>query len=221
MGKQIKLIPSIASADQLCLGEEIQRLKNWPYLHIDIEDGNFVPNITFGAKTVRRIAKAAFQELDAHILAKNPEQYLDMLAECGVKKTAVHIEAMMYPLLVLNRIMDLGMVPGLAMNFMTPIECVLPFVDSFNYIIMMTAEPDARDDQFYPRILDKMKRLRAALPEKIEIWADGGINEYNLADVISAGAETMIVGRCVFGGGNPYERLLELSETFGNGLLCG
>ena len=155
MGKQITLIPSIASADQLYIGEQIKSLKTWPWLHIDIEDGNFVPNITFGAKTIKRIAENASQELDAHILANRPEQYLDMLSVCGVKKTAVHIETMMYPMMTLNRIRDLGMIPGLAMNFMTPVECILPFADVFDYVIMMTAEPDGRGDQFYPPILNK------------------------------------------------------------------
>lgn len=199
MEKHVTIIPSIASANQLCIGEEIGRLEKWDRLHIDIEDGNFVPNITFGEKMIRSIAAVCRQELDAHILANHPQYYLGFLQECRVKSVAVHLEALTYPLDILNQIRDKKMHPGLALNFSTPAEDVLPFAEALDYVIVMTAEPDARGQQFHLPILNKIQRLRKLLPSQVSVWADGGIKDANLAQVAAAGADTVIMGRSIFG----------------------
>lgn len=213
MGKHIEIIPSIASADQLSIAEEIRRIGDWKKLHIDIEDGNFVPNITFGEKMTEAIARFSKQELDAHLLVNHPEQYLSMLKRCGVKKIAVHIEALQYPLAIINQIREMGMVPGLAVNFMTSPETVKMFADAAQYVIVMTAEPDNKGQEFHPPIISKIASLRKALPETTEIWADGGINEANMRQVTDAGAATLIMGRCVFKAKDPYIKLCQLSNT--------
>lgn len=213
MGKCIEIIPSIASADQLAIAEEIRRIGDWKKLHIDIEDGNFVPNITFGEKMTEAIARFAKQELDVHLLVNHPEQYLPMLKRCGVKKIAVHIEALQYPLVVLNQIREMGMAPGLAVNFMTSPETVKMFADAAQYVIVMTAEPDNKGQEFYPPIISKIVSLRKVLPEATEIWADGGINEKNMRQVTDAGATTLIMGRCIFKAKDPYIKLCQLGNT--------
>lgn len=212
--KSVEIIPSIASADQLIIAEEIRRIGKWKKLHIDIEDGNFVPNITFGTKMMASIARIAEQELDVHLLANHPEQYFQEMQKCGIKKVAVHLETLRYPLDILNQIKKLGMIPGLALNFMTPAEMVLPFVNAFDYVIVMTAEPDNNGQMFYPPMLNKIKRLCEILPQNTEIWADGGINEKNMNQVLVAGANTLIMGRCVFQSENPYRKLNELCKKF-------
>lgn len=199
MAEKIRVIPSIASADPLRLGEEIKRVSGWPLLHIDIEDGSFVPNITFGEKTVRAIASCAGQKLDIHILAYHPRRYLALARECGAERVAFHLEAVRYPLEILGEIRRLGMKAGLALNFTTGPEEIAVFSDALDYVIVMTAEPDGRGQQFYPPVLEKIKRLREILPENKEIWADGGIGKRELALVKEAGADTAIMGRAVFG----------------------
>ena len=216
MERQIKLIPSIASADQLHIADEIDRVKSWDTLHIDIEDGNFVPNITFGEKTVRAIARYAPQQLDGHILANEPGQYLTLFAECGFGRAAAHLEALPYPLTFLNHARELGMKSGLALNFSTPAEAVLPFSSAMDYVIVMTSEPDGKSQQFFPPILEKISRLREILPPETEIWADGGINESNMRQVTAAGADTLIMGRCVFGSSSPLETLQRLQKDLRN-----
>lgn len=211
MEHRIRLIPSIASADQLHIGDEIDRVRGWDRLHIDIEDGNFVPNITFGEKTVRAISRTAVRELDVHLLANAPCQYLKMMEECGIRTAAAHIEALPYPLEFLNGAKNAGMKAGLALNFATPAEAVSVFSDALDYVIVMTAEPDAGSQTFYPPILQKIRRLRAILPEGKEIWADGGINRSNMVSAAEAGADTLIMGRCVFGADDPLETLKSLS----------
>lgn len=199
MAEKIRVIPSIASADPLRLREEIQRVSGWPLLHIDIEDGNFVPNITFGERTIRAIASCAKQRLDAHILAYHPRRYLPLLQECGAERVAFHIEAARYPLEILGEIRRLGMKAGLALNFATGAEEIAVFSEFVDYVIVMTAEPDGLGQQFYPPILKKIRRLREILPKDKAIWADGGIGKKELALVEEAGADTAIMGRAVFG----------------------
>lgn len=211
----IRIIPSIASADQLHIAEEIDRVRGWKWLHIDIEDGNFVPNITFGEKTIRGIARYAPQELDVHILANDPAQYLPLLKDCGVKMAAAHIEALPYPLDFLNRVREMGMKAGLALNFATPAEAVSVFSSRLDYVIVMTAEPDGEGQRFYPPVLRKIKRLREILSPETGIWADGGVNRSNMDLVLEAGADTLIMGRCVFGSGDPLQTLRELSHSSG------
>ena len=210
MERKIQLIPSIASADQLLLGKAIEDTAEWDHLHIDIEDGNFVPNITFGEKTVRAIAGAAGQELDAHILANDPCRYLPLFHECGFRRAAAHIEALPYPLEFLKRARSMGMKAGLALNFVTPAEAVLMFAEHMDYVIVMTAEPDNEGQHFYPPILRKIRHLREILLAGIGIWADGGVNEGNMFETADAGADTLIMGRCVFGTDSPIKTLRTL-----------
>ena len=211
MERHYRLIPSIASSDQLRIAAEIDRVREWKWLHIDIEDGSFVPNITFGEKMIRAIAAYTDQELDVHILAVDPCQYLPMLHECGVRRVSAHIEALPYPLAFLNKARSLGMEAGLALNFSSPAEIVLPFISRMDYVIVMTAEPDDLGQRFYPPILKKIRQLRDMLPAETGIWADGGVNEGNMKDVLDAGADCLIMGRCVFGSADPFGTLKRLS----------
>lgn len=211
MGEKIELLPSIASADQLCLREEIERIGGWKRLHIDIEDGNFVPNITFGSKMVKSIAQIASQELDVHLLVKHPEEYFDLIREIGAKNAAIHLESTEFPLVMLNRLKKARVKAGLALNFKTSAEAMRIFRNAVDYVLVMTAEPDDDGQQFCPVLLDKIRELRSFLPPDVRIWADGGICEDNMEEVIRAGADTLVMGRCVFSGKDPFERLCRMS----------
>lgn len=208
----VRILPSIASADQLCIADEMKRIEGTGYLHIDIEDGNFLPNITFGMKTVKAVCEGRRFEYDAHLLVTNPERYLDELHQCGVSKIAFHIEAAPYPLELLNRIRGYGMKAGLALNFKTPVQSVWPFIPALDYVLIMTSEPDGEGCRFYPRMLEKIAEARAMLPAGAELWVDGGIGKEELMKVLAAGADTAVMGRAIWGGGQPRERIREYME---------
>lgn len=206
------IIPSIASASQLSLKDEIARLQDYPYLHIDIEDGNFLPNITFGMKTVKAITGATNAATDAHLLVTNPKDYVAQMASCGVSTLCFHIEAAPYPADVLNCIRKHGMKAGLAFNFKTSVREALPFLSSLDYVLIMTSEPDDGDCIFCEAILDKIREARQILPPHISIWVDGGVGEAQLPLVTAAGADTVIMGRAVWHAEDPCAQAKRLSS---------
>jgi ribulose-phosphate 3-epimerase len=206
----IILRPSISSADQLHIADAIDALGSWPFLHIDIEDGVFVPNITFGLNTICQIAKYSKQELDVHLLTVEPLRYIPTLASFGIKNVAVHLESMSYPLEALQAIHSLGMKAGIALNFKTTPDSVAPFLDRLDYLLIMTAEPDGWGQQYSPAILPKLRIASAMLKEGQTLWADGGINRQNIGDIIRMGVNNLIVGRVVFSEGIAENNLRDL-----------
>ena len=204
------IVPSIASANPLNLQSELRRLGSYPLLHIDIEDGNFLPNITFGMKTVRAIAAASEAKLDAHLLVTAPKDYIDPLADCGIAMVSFHIEAAPYPADILNRIRRRGMKAGLAFNFKTSVREALPFVSCLDYVLIMTSEPDDGECLFCSAMLDKIREARSLLPRRISIWTDGGVGEKELPLVAAAGADTVVMGRAVWQADDPQTRLRQL-----------
>lgn len=197
--RKLTVYPSLASANQLSLAGEIDRVASYGRLHLDIEDGVFVPNITFGMRTVRQVAEyaAGRMQLDAHLLVCEPKEWIAPLATCGITRIAVHLEALRYPLEALRRIRDSGLRAGLALNFATPAEVVRPFLEELDYVIVMTAEPDGGEMRFRPAMLEKL-RLLSGMLEGRELWADGGVNAENMEHVTASGATAAVLGRAVF-----------------------
>lgn len=210
-----EIIPSIASADQLNIAAEILKLKDVPRLHLDIEDGNFVPNITFGIKMIKAVSGFCDKKLDVHILANEPMRYLNALKECHIGSVAVHFESLSYPIEALNAIKKLGMKPGLALNFKTGSREVLPFMNSMDYVLIMTAEPDSNGERFNPAMLEKIRDFKKSLPEGKEIWVDGNISEDELPLVFAAGADKIIMGRYLFSSADPARAVEKLYEKYG------
>ena len=208
----IRIIPSLASANQADLKGELQRLDGIARLHLDIEDGNFIPNITFGLRTVRDVARMCDMEMDAHLMVTDPYQYIEPLASLGVRGIAVHIEGLSYPMKTLNLIRNLDMRVGLALNPRTSLEELSYYAHALDYVLVMTAEPDLLGQQFQPRMLEKIKRLRAMLPNQAEIWADGGIKTFHLSILVDVGVSTVIMGRAIFEAEKPTELIKQLES---------
>lgn len=204
------ILPSIASANQAELKEEINRLKGHPYLHFDVEDGNFVPNITFGLKTIRALRPLSSAAFDAHLMVTNPLDYIDALRELNFQAIAFHWESTAYPMRVIHAIQDSNCRAGIALNPRTPAAEILPYLDTVDYVLVMTSEPDGRGDLFQAHVLDKIRQLRAA-SSRVSIVADGGIDKDILSDVRSAGADTAVIGRGVFSAPDPAERIRTFS----------
>lgn len=199
----ITIRPSIASANPIDLKSELRRLgRHERDVHIDIEDGSYISNITFGLKTAEAIVRATRAVCDAHITATDPEKYMEPLARMGVSSVCFHMELMRHPLQGLNHCRHLGLRAGLALSFLTPPEQLLLFADRLDYVLLMTAEPDFEGEKFYPPILDKIEKTRRLLPQHVSLWADGGIDENTLPMVVERGADTIIMGRAIWGQQN-------------------
>ena len=210
---KITIIPSIASADQLVLKEEILRLGDSPYLHLDVEDGTFVPNITFGLKTVRAIASSSKAELDVHLMVSNPGDFIEPLRSCGVKRICVHIEPLSFPLRSIEMIRAAGIKPGLALTMKTPVEQLEPYLEKINYVLLLSSEPDGKE-LFNPYALKKLHRIRELLPDEAGLWVDGGVTSGLLSDVINNGADTIIMGRAVWQSADPKAFIEKMENQF-------
>ena len=193
-----EFIPSMASTNQLNLKKSLDSLGKIKKIHFDIEDGNFIDNITFGLRTVRDVLNYTDREADAHLMVTTPGQYIDDLMALGVKAIAVHVESGIFPAAHLHRIRQLGGRAGLALNFMAPVSALLPYLKDMDYVLLMTSEPDGRGQEFNPWALEKIAEARRLLPERISIVVDGGITEYWLPRVVAAGADTVILGRTLW-----------------------
>ncbi len=194
----MKIFPSLASADQLKLREEIEKLKNHTYLHYDIEDGNFVPNITFGLGTVRLAAEVTEASMDAHLMVQNPLDYLNDLQACGFKAVAVHWEALDYPSRIITEIKRRGMKAGIALNPCTAVNEVEFYLNEADYFLIMTSEPDGAGEKFRADMVEKVRWLAKRCRTDQDIIADGGISGKEIRLLRKNGATGAVIGRAVF-----------------------
>lgn len=215
----ITIRPSIASANPIDIKGEIARLgRHETYLHIDLEDGNYLDNISFGLKTVKAITCCTKAECDVHITATNPARFVAPLAEMGVSAVCFHYELATHPAEILGQIRRLGMKAGVALSFKTPPEALEMFVKNLDFVLFMTAEPDYAGEQFCSDILPRIKRARAMLPPHVSIWADGGIDQSTLLQVLQSGADTVVMGRAVWKAENApaaLDRYYEMAASLG------
>lgn len=214
----LEIVPSLASANQACLKDEIERLgegtvKN---LHLDIEDGNFIPNITFGIKTLRDLRKVTDLPFSVHLMANNPEKYLPELKEIGKCSVSFHIEACQYPRDIINLAKDLNLEVGLALNPKTPLNGIEYLIEDLNFFLIMTSEPDRRGQTFISQTLQKVSELSKMKTKQQKIWVDGGITENLLYDVWKAGADVVVMGRAIFGDENPKEKIEKMKRVIEN-----
>lgn len=208
----MKILPSLASADQMYLGETIQMLKDYPYLHFDIEDGNFVPNITFGMKTIRAAAALCKARMDAHLMVVNPYDYFKPLADTGFAAVSFHWEATGYPLRHINRIHELGMDAGIAINPCTSVTEIFPYLDRIEYVLVMTSEPDGKGEMFQDNMIEKIQDFAERTDNRVHIIADGGIGEREFDCVKKAGATAVVMGRTIFRSDNPLSVIKKFVE---------
>ncbi len=213
----IEIAPSILSADFARLGEEIQAAERGGagLIHVDIMDGHFVPNITIGPMVVKAARRVTDLPLDCHLMITDPDLYIDDFARAGASMISVHVEAVVHLHRTLTAIRDLGCRPGVVLNPATPIstlEEALPYVD---YVLVMSVNPGFGGQSFIATALDKISRLRGMIDSRglnVHIEVDGGIGIENVTDVVRRGAEWIVAGSAVFGGGNPEEATRRLRE---------
>ena len=192
------ILPSLASANTADLKGEITRLGGYPYLHFDIEDGNFVDNITFGLKTISAVRKLSDADFDAHLMVTDPLKYIKPLAELRFQSVSFHWESTMYPMRIIHEIKKYGMKAGIALNPATPAEAVSEYLSAVDRILVMASEPDGAGELFQKRVLEKIRRIRK-LNGRIHILVDGGVDPEIMEIAVEAGADMIVMGRAVFG----------------------
>ncbi len=211
--KGIKLAPSILSANFGRLGEQVAEATRAgaDYIHIDVMDGHFVPNITIGAPVVAAIRSWTNLPLDVHLMIEAPEHQINQFADAGANIITVHIEACPHIHRVVQTIKESGIRAGVALNPGTPLDTLNEILTSLDLVLVMTVNPGFGGQSFIEDMLDKIARLRAELDKKglaTELEVDGGINAEIAARVVQAGARVLVAGAAVFHSGETVKEAL-------------
>ncbi len=199
----IKLAPSILSADFARLGEQIDEVARAgaDYIHIDVMDGHFVPNITIGAPVVASIRPVTGLPLDVHLMIEHPERYISQFVEAGADIITVHVEASLHLNATIRAIKRLGVRAGVSINPPTPIGTVEEFLPHVDLVLVMSVNPGFGGQPFIPETLPRIAHIRKILNDRglhAELEVDGGINADNAPDVVKAGADVLVAGNSIF-----------------------
>ena len=203
---QIKLSPSILNADFGRLAEQVHEAEaaGADYLHVDVMDGQFVPNITLGPAIIAAIRQATSLPLDLHLMIEEPRRFLREFVDAGAGIMTVHAEAVRHLHATVAAIQDAGVRAGVALNPATPLSAVEEIVDRLDLLLVMTVNPGFGGQAFIPEMLDKIARARALLDARgarAELEVDGGVKAENIAEVVRRGARVVVAGSAIFVGG--------------------
>lgn len=200
----IKISPSILSCDYSKMGEEFKRMEECgaDWLHIDVMDGHFVPNITLGAPIVKCMRKCSSLVFDVHLMISDPKKYIPDFVKAGADIITFHIESDSPTEETIDLIRSLGCKAALSVKPKTPVEVVFPYLEKLSMVLVMTVEPGFGGQSFMADMLDKVKVLRAECERRgldTDIQVDGGINEQNAGLAVLSGANVLVAGSAVFG----------------------
>lgn len=200
----IKIAPSILAADFSKLGEEVMEVEKAgaDWIHIDVMDGHFVPNISFGAVVMDAIRPLTKLPFDVHLMIENADRYIEDFAKAGADYITLHVEASPHLHRSIQLIRSFGVKPGVVLNPHTPVESILPILEDIDLVLFMTVNPGFGGQKFISSVLPKVEQLSKIIKEKgldIDIEIDGGINEETIADCVKAGANVFVAGSAIYG----------------------
>ncbi len=209
----IQIAPSILSADFLHLEKDVELVNRHADLfHLDIMDGTFVPNISFGFPVVEAIAQKARKPLDVHLMIVHPEKYVERFAKAGAALISFHYEtAQEQSGAILEQIRNLGVKAGLVINPDCPVQAIFPYLHQVDFVLIMSVFAGFGGQKFIPESLERIHTVRAELDRigrpDVPIEVDGGIGPADAADVVAAGASILVAGSSVFKAANPVEAI--------------
>lgn len=211
------IAPSILSANLLALGNEIEMINNSAaqWIHVDVMDGVFVPNISFGVPIVKAIRKATSKILDVHLMIIHPEKYFETFRDAGADYISFHLEATHHIHRAISQIHDLGIKAGIVTNPHTPVHLLNDIIQDVDLVLLMSVNPGFGGQKFIPNTLNKLKALKTlihATNKNILIEVDGGVDFENAPTLIQNGANVLVAGNTIFSSENPTETIHKLCQ---------
>lgn len=199
----VKIAPSILSADFSKLGEEIKDVERGgaDYIHVDVMDGHFVPNITIGPLIVEAIRPITKLPLDVHLMIDNPDQYIEAFANAGADYLTVHVEACKHLHRTIHYIKSFGVKAGVVLNPATPVQTIEHVINDIDMVLLMTVNPGFGGQKFIEGVLPKIRQVQELVEKKglsVEIEVDGGVNEETARKCVEAGANVLVAGSAIY-----------------------
>lgn len=214
--RRVKLAPSILASDFSRLGEELNAIAGADWAHVDVMDGQFVPNISFGLPILAAARAASSLFMDVHLMIDRPERYLKDFADAGADGLTVHVESTPHIHRAVQQIKELGKKAGVTLNPGTPLETLQPLLHDVDLILIMSVNPGFGGQKFIPHSLERIRTVRRWLDDTgsaAELQVDGGVGPTNARAVVNAGASNLVAGSAVFGPGGPQVGLERLREA--------
>ncbi len=211
----MKIAPSILSSDFVRLEEEIKKIEKdgADIVHLDVMDGHFVPNLTFGVPVIRQIRQITELPLDVHLMVTNPENYINDLSKIGVEYISVHQEASIHLHRLVSEIKAKEIKAGVAINPSTPVEMLYPILKDLDFVLLMSVNPGFGGQSFLPLVYDKLDKLKKEIETNnlnLEIEIDGGVNSENAHVLKKHGADILVAGSYVFKSGDYSQAIRSL-----------